>query len=67
MGHARPFDFVADYEPAPGIPRWLCGTPPILSLSALDAALVQDRPAVIDVIQDPMYGLPPGLEPPATR
>lgn len=39
MGHARPFDFVDDYAPAPGIDRWLCGTPPILSLTALDAAL----------------------------
>lgn len=39
MGHARPFDFVDDYEPAGGIGRWLCGTPPILSLAALDAGL----------------------------
>jgi kynureninase len=39
MGHARPFDFVDDYAPAPGIDRWLCGTPPILSLTALNAAL----------------------------
>lgn len=39
MGHARPFDFVDDYEPAEGIDRWLCGTPPILSLTGLDAAL----------------------------
>ena len=39
MGHARPFDFVDDYRPAAGVDRWLCGTPPILSLAALDAAL----------------------------
>ncbi len=39
MGHARPFDFVDDYAPAEGVDRWLCGTPPILSLAALDAAL----------------------------
>jgi kynureninase len=39
MGHARPFAFEGGYEAAPGMGRWLAGTPPILSLSALDAAL----------------------------
>ncbi|MEO1252251.1 MAG: aminotransferase class V-fold PLP-dependent enzyme [Pseudomonadota bacterium] len=39
MGHAAPFDFAAGYRPAPGVARFACGTPPILSLSALDAAL----------------------------
>lgn len=39
MGHARPFEFSDDYAPAPGIDRWLCGTPPVLSLTALNAAL----------------------------
>ncbi|MCW5729450.1 MAG: kynureninase [Alphaproteobacteria bacterium] len=39
MGHAAPFDFVPGYRPARGIQRFLCGTPPILSLVALDAAL----------------------------
>lgn len=35
IGHAAPFEFAADYRPAPGIARLLCGTPPILSLAAL--------------------------------
>ena len=39
MGHARPFDFVDDYAPAPGIARFLCGTPPILALAALDVGV----------------------------
>jgi acetolactate synthase-1/2/3 large subunit len=34
---------------------------------ALEEALAQDRPAIIDVVQDRMYGLPPGLTPPAAR
>lgn len=39
MGHAAPFDFGDDYAPGEGIKRFLCGTPPILGLAALEAAL----------------------------
>jgi kynureninase len=39
MGHAAPFAFDVDYRPAPGIARTLVGTPPVLSLAALDAGL----------------------------
>lgn len=39
LGHGRPFDFSAAYEAAPGILRFLAGTPPILGMVALDAAL----------------------------
>jgi len=39
MGHARPFAFEPAYAPAPGVARLQVGTPPILSLAALDAAL----------------------------
>lgn len=31
-GHAAPFAFIRDYEPAPDIRQMLCGTQPILSL-----------------------------------
>jgi kynureninase len=38
-GHAAPFEFTPDYQPAAGITRYQCGTQPILSLTALDSGL----------------------------
>ncbi len=38
-GHAAPFAFTPDYQPAKGITRFQCGTQPILSLTALDCGL----------------------------
>jgi kynureninase len=39
MGHDRPFEFVDQYEPAEGIRRFLCGTPPILGLASLECGV----------------------------
>lgn len=38
-GHADPFEFEADYRPAPGISRFLTGTANVLSMKSLEAAL----------------------------
>ena len=38
-GHARPFAFALNWEPAPGLVRQQCGTQAILSMVALDAAM----------------------------
>jgi len=39
MGHAAAFDFEPRYRPAKGLRRALSGTPPVIALSVLDAAL----------------------------
>ena len=38
-GHIAPFAFTPDYRPASGINRYLCGTQPVLSMTALDCGL----------------------------
>ena len=38
-GHASPFAFTPDYQPAPGIGRYLCGTQPIINLAVLECGL----------------------------
>ena len=39
FSHARPFDFDPGYVPAPGAERFLDGSPPVLSMAALETAL----------------------------
>ncbi len=38
-GHTAPFAFTPDYKPAAGINRYLCGTQPILNMTALECGL----------------------------
>jgi len=50
MGHEAPFAFDLDYRPGRGIERMRVGTPPIIALAALDAALdVWDAVRLADV------------------
>jgi kynureninase len=39
MGHADPFEMAKEYRPAPSIERMRVGTPPIVQMAMLDAAL----------------------------
>ena len=39
MGHTSPFAFDLDYKPANGVERMRIGTPPVIAMAALEAAL----------------------------
>lgn len=41
IGHASPYEFRDDYVPAAGISRFLCGTPPVVGLMALEEGIRQ--------------------------
>lgn len=50
LGHASPFAFDLDYRPAAGIERMRVGTPPVIQLAALEAALdIWDEVSIDDV------------------
>jgi kynureninase len=51
FGQRSPFDFDLEYEPTEGVTRFLVGTPPILSLLAMESALDLVLEAGIDRIR----------------
>ncbi len=51
FGQKRPFEFGLDYDPADGIKRFLVSSPPILSLSAMEASVDLLLEAGIDRIR----------------
>ena len=60
MGHAAPFDFVDEYRPGAGIERFLCGTPPILGIAALEVGvdlMLEADPAALAAKADALAAL----------
>jgi kynureninase len=61
LGHAAPFAFSPDYEPGAGMSRFICGTPPVLSLAALecgvDTVLAADAHGGLAEIRDKSIAL----------
>jgi kynureninase len=51
FGQQSPFDFELDYRPKQGVARFLAGTPPILSLLAMESALDLSLEAGIERIR----------------
>jgi kynureninase len=45
LGHAAPFSFTPHYQPASGMSRFICGTPPVLSMAALECGVDTVRAA----------------------
>ncbi|MEO6534584.1 MAG: kynureninase [Sphingomicrobium sp.] len=52
MGHAAPFDFGDDYQPADGIRRFLTGTPAVLGIAALECGLATFDGIAMATVED---------------
>ncbi len=52
LGHAAPFAFEAEYRPGPGLMQATVGTPPILSLAALDVGVGLALEAPLSDVRD---------------
>ncbi|WP_099867332.1 kynureninase [Pararhizobium haloflavum] len=57
FGHRAPFDFTPSFKPATGIARFLTGTPPVLSMTALDKALSVWRDVDMAVVREKSLAL----------
>jgi kynureninase len=57
MGHAEPFAFEPGHRHAPGVRGFLCGTPPILGMAALEAALDMWLEVDLGVVREKSIGL----------
>jgi kynureninase len=57
LGHAAPFAFEPSYRPAPGVLRQQCGTPPVLSLIALEAALDVFDDVDVQIVREKAHAL----------
>ncbi|ALO47355.1 kynureninase [Pseudohongiella spirulinae] len=57
MGHRAPFDFDTHYAPAAGMQQFLSGTPAVLSMSVLEAALDVFRGIDLSVLRSKSLAL----------
>ncbi|MGS1016812.1 kynureninase [Allosphingosinicella humi] len=57
MGHAQPFAFLDDYAPAPGMARFLAGTPPMLSMLALESGVESFDGLAMDAVWEKSVAL----------
>jgi kynureninase len=57
MGHKNPFEFTPWYAPAEGVTRLTAGTPSVLGLQALDAALEVFDPVDMNAVREKSLGL----------
>lgn len=57
LGHRAPFDFLDRYEPGKGIERMRVGTPPVLQMAVLEAALALWDDVNMDELRDASVAL----------